>query len=172
MLLRPLNVRTTLCAVHVSRDSRHKPGAGPVGLAPTSRRRAPHGPGFRPMGWSCGDVALSDCSAAAWATVPGGARQWPIRAEPVEQKTKRPTRVVCAGGASKLLDSKERPTDRVSPFVCLRHYGLRVNLERSPTSSYSMDSRPRPTRASSSTAGRGPAVDRSGAKSRRRTWSY
>ena len=90
-----------------------------------------------------------------------------------KRKTKRPTRVVCAGGASKLLDSKERqrPTTRVSPFVYLRHYGLRVNLERSPTSSYSTDSRPRPTRASSSTAGRGPAVGCSGARSKRRTWS-
>jgi len=48
----------------------------------------PHGPGFRPMGWSCGGVVLSSCDArallrasrhsaasgAAWATDPGGTR--------------------------------------------------------------------------------------------------
>jgi len=33
----------------------------------------PHGPGFRPMGWSCSGVAL----CCRWATVPGGARPRP-----------------------------------------------------------------------------------------------
>jgi len=98
----PLNVRTPSSAVHARRDARHNVGAGPVGFAPTPRRRAPHGPGFRPMGWSCGDVALYGCSAAAWATVPGGARRWPIRADVATQhKTKRPTRVVSQVGRRK-----------------------------------------------------------------------
>ena len=180
MLLHPLNVRTTISAVHVSRDSRHNSGCRAGGIrthisASCSSRSRLSAHGIivrrrRALRLLSGSLSYGTRRRAAMAHTRRCCNSPPRPF--ANEKTKRPTRVACAGGASKLLDSKERPTARVSPFVYLRHYGLRVNLERSPTSSYSTDSRPRPTRASSSTAGQGPAVGCSGAKSRRRTWSY
>jgi hypothetical protein len=121
MFLRPLNVRTPSNAVHAGSDSRHNGGL------PGRWDSHPHlgvvlltVPAFGP--WD--DRAATPRSSRLLAgSLSYGTRRRAAIAHTRrfrEQKNKRPTRVACAGEASKLLDSKERPTKLVSPFGYLR----------------------------------------------------